>query len=944
MNEANKKSAATKASKLKKQIKPKEVAKKDKKMNKRKILNSILVCILSLIIISGVCVFVMIANIMKDAKSLASYKFQSQDSTPILSSEGDVLVEVGLENRQSITYDQVPQTTIDAFLAIEDSRFFKHNGFDLPRFAMSAINNLRNGDLGQGGSTLTMQMVDNVRKGDPDYDEANASSWQKIEWKVQEIFLSMQAENSMTKEEILINYLNKVNFGNSARGIQKGSEYYFGKDVSQLNLSESAFLAGVVNAPNLFNPYKGTQWSEVSEKWINFYDYAIERRDETLYQMFYHGYISEEEYQLAKSTELAFQLKGERFFHSDSNDTILDLVRKEALEKYDIDIYTTSAVVHTSIDSDVQQMADKIISNDGVPQSDGSLYAFPNKDNFDVGSTVLNTKTGEIVALIGGRSFSLDDAKSKNQVNERHQTGSTIKPVLDYAPGFDLLGYATSHTFPDVPIDIYGNGRAVKNSNGRYQGDVPFAEAVSNSYNTTASRSLIDVVEAWGEDNIKDYLRKLGFEEELVEGFNLQYGIGGSNMSVSTKTLAAAYAIFANDGKYIEPHIITKIEFPDDDKKETIVADYDQVQTISAQAAYLMSDILHTAANTNVFMSQLWPQVGYPVYGKTGTSDWGDSGVSQGIPEGSIRDEWMVNYCGNYVVATWEGHNGYDYISSELLNRNVPGHVNRALFDTLSKKHDMGTVKNPGGISTISHVKGKYPYAAPTEGIPSDMVISGMIRSDKAKLSALSADNLKDLSSFQATLNEAGNISLNFAAYPEADKTTAASHTKEYNVLGIKFTGNVYYSPVFVFGRVVYKADIKVNGAVVQTITTNDPKSNQSLNGEYFGQTIEVCGYYGYENDKKRSNEICTKIQIPEKEKKPDFTTLISLIEEASTYIDEKKYEYDYVIKLQTVANDASLLTYESDVTQEQIDEQLRLLQEALTEVKRHPLKDKEKD
>lgn len=938
MKETKQKIAAPKANRAKLK-KPKETAKKEKKLNKRKILNSILVCILSLIVISGVCVFVMIANIMKDAKSLTAYKFQSQDSTPILSSEGDVLVEVGLENRQSISYDQVPQTTIDAFLAIEDSRFFKHNGFDLPRFAMSAINNLRNGDLGQGGSTLTMQMVDNVRKSDPDFDESNASSWQKIEWKVQEIFLSMQAENSMTKEEILINYLNKVNFGNSARGIQKGSEYYFGKDVSQLNLSESAFLAGVVNAPNLFNPYKGTQWSEVSQSWINFYDYAIERRNDTLYQMLNHGYISEEEYYLAKSTELAFQLKGERFFQSDSNDTILDLVRKEALEKYDIDIYTTSAVVHTSIDSDVQQTADKIISSDGVPQADGSVYAFPNKDNFDIGSTVLNTKTGEIVALIGGRSFSLDDSTSKNQVNERHQTGSTIKPVLDYAPGFDLLGYATSHTFADIPTDIYGDGRAVKNSNNKYQGDVPFAEAVSNSYNTTASQSLIDVVEAWGEDNIKNYLRKLGFEEEIVKGFNLQYGIGGSNMSVSTKTLAAAYAIFANDGKYIEPHIITKIEFPDDPEKETIVAQYDQTQTLSAQAAYLMSDILHSAANTNVFMSQLWPQVGYPVYGKTGTSDWGDSGVSHGIPEGSIRDEWMVNYSGNYVVATWEGHNGYDYINSQLLNRNVPGHINRALFDTLSKKHDMGSVKNPGGISTISHVKGKYPYAAPNEGMPSDMIISGMIRSDKAKLTKLTADDLKDLTSFKASPNESdGSLILSFSAYPEADKTKAASHKKTYNVLGIKFTGNVYYSPVFVFGRVVYKADIKVNGTTVQTITTSDSKSGHQLNADYSGQKIEVCGYYGYEHDNKRSNEICTQVTMPESINQADFTTLISLIEEANTYLDPTKYESEYVLKLNSAINDAALLTYETDVTQEEIDEQLRLLQEALVEVKRHPI------
>ena len=266
-NATSKRSAPKKTQNIKNKGQTHTKAKKEIKMDKRKIMNSIMVCFLSLVAIGGVCVFFIIASVMKDAKSLSADKFQSQDSTPILSSDGEVLVEVGMENRQSITYDQLPQVTIDAFLAIEDSRYFTHNGFDFPRFMKSAFNNLRNGDLGQGGSTLTMQMVDNVRKND--FDEMNASTWEKIEYKIQEIFLSMQAENKMEKEEILVNYLNKVNFGYTARGIEKGAEYYFGKDVSQLNLTESAFLAGVVNAPNLFNPYKGTQWSDASKKWIN---------------------------------------------------------------------------------------------------------------------------------------------------------------------------------------------------------------------------------------------------------------------------------------------------------------------------------------------------------------------------------------------------------------------------------------------------------------------------------------------------------------------------------------------------------------------------------------------------------------------------------------------------------------------------------------------------
>ncbi len=938
MNQTKKPNTSAKKSNTK-QSTPKAV--KNTKMDKRKILNSVLVCFLSLTAICGVIVFFVIANIMSGAKSLSDLNFIAQDSSPILASNGETLLEVGMENRQSITYDDLSQSTIDAFLAIEDSRYFTHNGFDLPRFAMSAINNLRNGDLGQGGSTLTMQMIDNARKGDPDYDEYNASSWQKIEWKIQEIFLSMEAESSMGKKEILVNYLNKVNFGNSARGIQKGAQYYFGKDASQLNLSESAFLAGVVNAPNLFNPYKGTQWSDVSQKWINFYDYATERRNETLYQMFYHGYISETEYKLAKSSELAFQLNGERFFQSESNDAILDLVRKEALEKYDIDIYSTSCVVHTSINMDVQHQADEIVRNRGIPQSDGSVFAFPDKELYDIGSTVMNSKSGEIIAMVGGLHFNLDDSASKNQVTERHQTGSTIKPILDYAPGFDLLGYATSHTFADVPVDIYGDGRAVSNSTHKYLGDVSFVEAVGQSYNTTASKSLMDVKDAWGENNIKDYMRKLGFDEDVVNNFNLQYGIGGSDMTSSTKTLAGAYAVLSNEGKYIEPHIITRIEFPDDPDRKTIVADYEPVQTISTQAAYLMSDILHSATGNNFLMSQIWPNVPYSIYGKTGTSDWGDSGVDHNIPEGAIRDEWMVNYSGNYVVVTWEGFNGYDYVTNELLYQNIPGRVNRLLFDTLAASvDDMGTVQNPGGISTISHVKGKYPYAAPTENMPKEMVTSGMIRTDKAKLETLSPDDLKSLDSFSATVsgNDGSHMQLDFAAYPEEDKTKDASHTKEYNILGVKFTGNVFFDPAFVFGKVVYKADIKLNNAVIQTITTSDRSAVHALTANLAGQSVQVCGYYAYEHHNKVSNQMCTTLTFPEIKDPVNKDELLVTISNASAYLDTTRYEANYVNQLNKALANANDVLAKKDVTQEEIDEQIRLIHIAIDNCVSHPL------
>lgn len=946
MNTSKKPNTAPQKKTVKKKLQLKKTgsasnAKRHEKLSKKKILNSILIVFLSIVFIGGVCVFFMIASIMKDAPSLTSSAFNSQDSSPVLASNGEQLLEVGAENRQSITYDQLPQTTIDAFLAIEDSRYFTHNGFDLPRFVSSAINNLRSGDLSQGGSTLTMQMIDNARKGSPDYDELNASSWQKIEWKVQEIFLSMQAESNMSKEDILVKYLNKVNFGYTARGIQKGAQYYFGKDVSQLNLSESAFLAGVVNAPNLFNPYKGTQWSKTSEQWINFYEYAVNRRNDTLYQMLNHGYISEEEYKLALSTELAFQLNGERFFHSDSNDVLLDLVRKEAMEKYGVDIYSSSVVVHTSIDMDAQKVADGIISDNAVTLPNGGTVALPTKENYDVGSTVLNTQTGEIKAVVGGRNFNLDDSTTKNQVTERHQTGSTIKPVLDYAPGFDQLGYATSHTFADVPVDIYGTGKAVNNSNGAYQGDVEFVQAVGQSYNTTAGQSLKDILDVWGEDNVKDYMTKLGFDSDVIEKFNLQYSIGGSDMTSSTKTLASAYAIFANNGQHIEPHIITKIEFPDDPDKETIVAEYEGIQTISAQAAYLMSDILNKATSNNYFMSLIWPQAGYTVYGKTGTSDWGDSGVEYGIPVGSIRDEWMVNYTSKYVVATWEGYTGYDYVSTELLYQNIPGHINRALLDVFASKEDMGAIENPGGISTISHVKGKFPYAAPVEGMASDMIATGMIISDKASLVSLSADDLSSISSFSASMKDdsTDTIRLSFGAYPDQDKTKDPSHSKTYNVLGISFTGNVFYDPGFVFGKVVYKADVKVNGSVVQTITTSDTESEHTLTGVSPGQSIQVCGYYGYSIDGKKSNEMCSDVTVPEQKVEVNKDGLRGLIAQAST-IDITKIQPEYANNLTNAINAANEIVNKEDATQEEVDAQVGALQTAINECNAHPLEE----
>ena len=269
------------------------------KSKKRRIIDTVAILCLACIVIASIAGFLVLNKILDERQPFQQQLLEGATPTVILASNGEVAMELsnGDGIRENITYDQVPQVVIDAFLAVEDSRFFKHNGFDLPRFLKSFLENIKQGGFAQGGSTLTMQMIDVSHTTTTPYQ----NTIQKLIAKVEEIFLALDAESYLSKEEILMKYLNLINFGGPARGIQKGAQYYFGKDISEVTLSEAAFLAGVINAPNAYNPY------------LN-YENAVARRNTALALMKQHGYISEEEYQLALNTKLAFQLNGTTTF------------------------------------------------------------------------------------------------------------------------------------------------------------------------------------------------------------------------------------------------------------------------------------------------------------------------------------------------------------------------------------------------------------------------------------------------------------------------------------------------------------------------------------------------------------------------------------------------------------------------------------------------------
>lgn len=665
-----------------------------KKNTVRNVVNGVIIVFLCIVLLGGVTGFFMLSQIIgkvsEDEKKLEDKIINVEPST-VFSADGKIIYELGAESREIVEYEQIPQVTIDAFLAIEDSRYFKHNGFDLPRFISSAFNNLRSGSLSQGGSTLTMQTIDNfINK--PKEEKADAegnplSQKDKIEMKIQEIYLSLRLDSKMSKEEILTNYLNKINFGASARGIQKGAQYYFGKNVEQLNLSESAFLAGVVNAPALYNPYQGYD----EKKKQNYYAYATNRRNDTLSQMLNHGYISESEYKLAKSTKLAFQLKGESKTKDNPYLAYAQAAIREAARLTGEDPATTPMKIYTALDTTTQNRINDIQNKE--------VIGMPDNKYFQIASSVINNHDGTIIAIGTGFDDPTSSSFKDRATIERHQPGSTSKPLLAYSQAFDKIGWATSRIVEDKPIQIYGQTK--KNYDDRYHGKVSLERALAQSLNIPALKAMQAVTNAVGNDYMREYMKKLGFDDQVAEKFDLLYAIGGANFEATPTQMAAAFATLANGGKYIEPHMVTKITYKDGSK--TYENNAKTTQAMSAQAAYMTSDLLNKAITGKYsgynYMSQAFSGVSYPVYGKTGTSDWDDYADEVG---GNAHDGWMVNYTSDYTIASWNGFdsrvNGYTYLSEAVQNMNIPGKINRYILDSLSS--NATRIQNPGGISS----------------------------------------------------------------------------------------------------------------------------------------------------------------------------------------------------------------------------------------------------
>lgn len=833
--------------------------KKKKKINRVNLWATIVSIVAVIGLVGLVAGIILIATLLSNKPVLNVSDFDQQESSIVYDSRGEEIANLGTVIRQNVEYDEIPNCVVDAFVAIEDSRYFEHNGFDVPRFTKAILENIRTLSFGQGGSTFTMQLVKNTYFTDDETGEQAARSGARgVRRKVQEIALAMELEKVKSKQDIFESYVNKLNFGgsNNIRGIQKASQYYFGKDLSQCNLIEGALLAGVINAPNYYNPFYNLEAAQ-------------ERVEEVLYQMRNHGYISKAEYDLARSIRIEDVLKDP--FKSDKEgegipyQAYIDQVVSEVMSLTNLDPYTTTMHIYTYMNREIQEEMDAIQAGNMDPE----YLQFPD-DYFECASVCIKNSTGEVVGIMGGRNYANGGQLLLNHATEQYkQPGSTIKPILDYALAFENLGWATDHVLTDRPM-VYDNvsNIVVQNDSGTYVGDVTLKQAVGQSINTCAIQTLQQVLDEKKYEYVVNYAQSLGYDFNL-DDFDIQYAIGGNTCEVTPYQHAAAYAAIMNYGVYNKPHTIARIEFTNG--KSPVTPVYTSSQVLSEAAAFLTTELMYSNVQNYGGSYSYVKNDEYPVYGKTGTTDYGTTAQDYGIPSGSIKDGWLVAATSEYTTVTWCGYEKAvigqpSYISRDYYYNDRPqGKLAHLILDAAYRYGEGTPVKleRPSGVSSITHVIGTWPYAAFSEGMDESLRTTGLIKSDSVKLVSLATPKVEELKDFDIDSNASV---LTWSEYPDKSKLETAAGTKDISLRNssgeviIAATGTCLFDYTKLYGPIMYMADITVNGETTH-IKTSDDKYELQVHANP-GDKVKVEGYYAFESGTFTSNKISKEVTI----------------------------------------------------------------------------------
>lgn len=630
---------------------------------------------------------VTVAVMISDAPELKESNLQMPQSTRIYDDDGkqvDTLFQE--ENRINVSIDEVPDVMKAAIISIEDKRFYDHNGIDWRRLLGAARSNIKNGWGAEGGSTLTQQVI----------KRTVLSPEKTLKRKVQEAWLALKLEKKYSKDEILELYLNNVYYGHGAYGIKTAAVTYFGEeDLSQLSISQAALLAGLPNSPSATDPFKHP-------------DKAEERRDKVLQSMVDNGFINKEEVAKAKEELVADIILKEEEKQANDNpynayvDAVYDQLVKEEKIVSEEEFFQGGLEIYTHLDSDAQQATYDLLHSENI--------AYPD-DDFEAGISLVDTETGAIKAIGGGRNFKAIRYSNYGS-NIKHHPGSTIKPILDYGPAIEHLKWSTSHILTDEPYE-YSDGTPINEWDGKYWGSVSIRRALEWSRNIPALKAF----QAVGADKAQAFAAGVGIE---IDPIYESAAIGGFD-GVSPLQMAAAYAAFGNGGTYNEPSAVKKVVFPNGKEWEPNVI---SEKAMEDYTAYMITDMLKTVMASGTGMQANIE--GIPVAGKTGSTNIDQTDREKyGIADG-LRDSWFSGYTTEYSLTVWTGYpsmkneNGdVQYIKYDG-TQDIAKHLFRELMSEVSSS-DVKDFVQPDSVISIGSelmVRGAEP-ATPPE-VPSD--------------------------------------------------------------------------------------------------------------------------------------------------------------------------------------------------------------------------------
>ena len=815
------------------------VKKELKKKSKLKKTIKILLLILLICFIFGIIgIIAFIGYIVSNAPEFNEELLYVTEPTVILDKNGTEITRLGTEKRIILDYDEVSEVLIDAIVATEDSKFFEHNGVDWARFLKASFYQLLGKSDAGGASTLTMQVSKNT------HTSNESSGIEGIIRKFTDVYVSMfKIEKNYTKEQIFSFYINSHYLGKNAYGVEQVSLNYFGKSAKDLNLAEASMIAGLFQAPGRYDPYKNP---EATEK----------RRQTVLKLMLRHGYISKDEYNIAKKmTVEKIVIPKEESLYSKGEvseyQTFIDTVVEEVEDKTGKNPYSVPMTIYTTLDTDFQNYINKIMS--------GESYNWEN-DVVQAGVAVVNVKDGSIAAIGGNRNIDAID-KYNYATDIKNQIGSTAKPLYDYGPAIEFNNWSSYSLIVDEPT-TYSDGHSINNWDSKYEGLETIRVALKGSRNIPALKTFKQTSKA----NIIDFVTKLGLTPEIYScnnGYYLKgkycinnddpndivdankaktlheaHSIGGYN-GESPVTMAAAYAAFANNGIYTEPYTFTKIIYHENN--EEYINEIKSNRAMNEETAYIISDMLATTATSA--MGRYYNINGIKYSAKTGTTNFDEKAMKANkMPSSAVNDLWTVGYNTEYAIGVWYG---YDKISNKYYNK-FSSSQNTRLFQAVGKK--VFTNKNyyskPNSVVSVEIEYGCAQACLPSEFTPSELKQTELfIKGTEPTNVSTRFSKLSDVSNLKAITSD-NTITLTWDAVETPEVNTEGYLRQSFANLFV----NERDLNTYVNGRLDYiKANIGNLGYNIYLQSANgDLKLLDYVSTNTYKTTIDVSGEYTF--------------------------------------------------------------------------------------------------